>query len=378
MRLGIDRIDEYIHIFSGKRVGLITNQTGISSKYGSTIDLLDKKVNLVALFAPEHGIRGEKQAGVKLESDIDEKTKIPIFSLYSQDRKPTQEMLALIDILCIDIQDIGSRFYTYIYTMAYSMIACNEYKKEFVVLDRPNPINGIDVEGNLLNLDYRSFIGYYPLVQRHGMTIGELANLFNNHYKINCNLQIIKMKGWNRNDFYPQDSLLWVAPSPNCPTPRTALVYAGTCIFEGTNISEGRGTTQPFEIIGAPYINPDYLSDIMNKFHFPGVYFRPVYFHPTFFKYADKLCGGVQIHVLNPYIFTPVKVGWAMFEAIRNLYPHDFKINPSWRPGGRTMVELNTGCDYLQKGIYSWEELCEILDNDTKEFKKVRERYLLY
>ncbi|MCK9537128.1 MAG: DUF1343 domain-containing protein [Bacilli bacterium] len=378
MKLGIDQIDDFMSFFSEKRVGLITNPTGINSNLKSTIDVLKEKLNLVALFAPEHGIRGDLQAGIHLESHVDEKSQITVFSLYTKEKKPTKEMLDQIDVLCIDIQDAGSRFYTYIYTMAYAMIACAEHNKEFVVFDRPNPINGIDVEGNILDLKYRSFIGYYPIVQRHGLTIGELALLFNTQYNINCALKIIPMAGWERKMFYPETGLLWIAPSPNLPTTETAMVYNATCIFEGTNVSEGRGTTLPFHLVGTPYLDPYRLSDILNGYKFPGVFFRPVFFKPTFSKHADKLCRGVQIHIFDFKSFKPVKVGWTMFEVIKKMYPNDFLINPPWREGNPTMLQYNTGCDYIQKGLYSLDKLYAIIERDSVEFTKMRERYLIY
>jgi len=378
MKLGIDIIDEHLTYFTGKRIGLITNPTGVDSNLRSTINVLKEKLNLVALFAPEHGLRGDLQAGIQLKSYIDENSKINVFSLYTGNKKPTKEMLDQIDVLCIDIQDIGSRFYTYIYTMAYAMIACAEHDKDFVVFDRPNPIDGIHVEGNILDLKYRSFIGYYPIVQRHGLTIGELAYLFNNQYNIGCSLKVIPMEGWDRKMLYPQTGLIWIAPSPNCPTPQTALLYNATCIFEGTNVSEGRGTTMPFQVVGAPYINPYQLSDKLNQYDLPGVFFRPLYFKPTFSKQVDKLCAGLQIHVLDTDVFQPVKVGWTLFEVIKEMYSDDFYIHPPWQEGKPSMLELNTGCDYIQKGTYNLNELYEILERDTKAFIKIRERYLLY
>lgn len=378
MKTGIDRIDEFLYLFEGKRVGLITNPTGMDGNLRSTIDVLKEKVDLVALFAPEHGIRGDLQAGVHLESHIDERSQIIVYSLYTQEKKPTPEMMDEIDVLCIDIQDAGSRFYTYIYTMAYAMMACAEHDKEFIVFDRPNPINGVDVEGNILDLKYRSFIGYYPIVQRHGMTIGELARLFNEEYGIGCRLTVVPLYGWKREMLYPETGLLWVAPSPNLPTLETALVYNGTCIFEGTNVSEGRGTTLPFQIVGAPYIDPYRLSDALNGMDLPGVFFRPIHFKPTFSKHADKHCHGIQIHIRDARVFRPVKTGWTIFTVIREMYPDEFQINPPWREGSPTMLQYNTGCDYVQDGSRDLEELYVIIERDSEIFTKTRERYLLY
>lgn len=378
MKFGIDNIDNYLHLFAGKRVGLITNPTGINSKHQSTIDVLKEKVNLVCLFSPEHGVRGDLQAGVKLETYIDERTGITVYSLYTKDKKPSKEMLDTIDVLCIDIQDGGSRFYTYIYTMAYAMMACKEHNKEFVVFDRPNPINATDYEGNILDIEYRSFVGYYPILQRHGMTIAELAKMFNEEYQIGCNLHLVLMSEYDRSKYYDEYDKIWVFPSPNYPTIATGIVYNCTCIFEGTNISEGRGTTLPFEIVGAPFIEGKDLANKLNSFHFDGVYFRELYFTPTFSKHENKLCSGVQLHITNRKTFKPVKVGWAMLDVIRHMYPHDFAINPPYKEGGHCMLEFNTGCDYIFNDKYPLEKQFTILELQTKEFGKIRQKYLLY
>ena len=378
IKLGIDLINNNLDLFKNKRVGLITNPTGIDSNFESTIDVLNNKVNLVALFSPEHGIRGSLQAGVNLGTYVDDKTGITVFSLYGSTRRPSKEMLDNIDILCIDIQDVGSRFYTYIYTMAYAMQACKEYNKEFVVFDRPNPCNAKDFEGNILDIKYRSFVGYYPILQRHGLTIGELSKLFNEEFEINCKLNVIKMENYNRSLYFEDTKKLWVLPSPNIPTPSSTIVYNCTCIFEGTNVSEGRGTTTPFEIVGAPYIDPEKLSEKMNSFNFKGVYFRPQYFTPTFSKHKDVLCGGVFLHILNRNEFTPVKVGWTMLEVIRTMYSANFQVNSPYREGGNTMLEYNTGTNKIKNHELSLKEQMTIIDNDTNEFAKIRNKYLLY
>lgn len=378
MKLGIDCIEQHLDYFKGKRVGLITNPTGINSNFISTIDLLKEKVNLVALFSPEHGVRGNLQAGVEFDTYIDEASGVTVYSLYNKDKRPTKEMMEKIDVLCIDIQDAGSRFYTYIYTMAYAMMAAAEFDKEFVVFDRPNPANGRDYEGNILDLKYRSFVGYYPIIQRHGMTMAELALLFNQEYGINCKLNTILMEGWNRDMYYEDTNLLWVMPSPNLPTPLTALIYNATCIFEGTNISEGRGTTAPFQVVGAPFIDPFAYAKLLNEFNFPGVYFRPLYFTPTFSKNEKKLCGGVELHILNKDEFTPVKVGWTMLEVVRNMYPKEFKVLPPYVKGRPCMLEFNTGAGYIKNQEYSLDEQMKIIDRETKTFQDTRKKYLVY
>jgi len=374
--LGIDRIDENLSLFEGKRVGLITNQTGFNRDLVSTIDVLNEKVNLVALFAPEHGIRGDLQAGSNVSSYVDEKTGITVYSLYGSTQKPTAEMMALIDVLCIDIQDAGARFYTYVYTMAYAMKACQEFGKQMVVFDRPNPAGGTNYEGNILDLAYSSFIGKYPIVQRHGMTIGELAGLFNTEYGIGCDLEVILMEGWERDMYYDDTKLPWVVPSPNFPSVDTALVYPGTCIFEGTNMSEGRGTTTPFQVTGAPFIDADKYAQALNDLELPGVTFRPAYFTPTFSKHANVLCNGVQVHVTDRETFMAVKTGWAMLEVARTLFPNDVSILNGTQD--RCMLNLLTGNRYLNDRTYSLEEQFAILLQDTAAFGVIRENYLLY
>ena len=378
VKLGIDNLDKYADYFKGKRVGLITNPTGINSKGESTIDILKDKVNLVALFSPEHGVRGHMQAGVRFDTYIDSDTGIPVYSLYTSSKRPTKEMMDLIDVLCIDIQDAGSRYYTFIYTMAYAMMSCREFDKEFVVFDRPNPINADDVEGNILNLNYRSFVGYYPIVQRFGLTIAEVAKLFNEEYGIGCKLKLILMEDYDRSQYFDETGLLWVLPSPNFPTIETALVYNATCLFEGTNISEGRGTTKPFEYIGAPFINAKELEEKLNSLHLPGVLFRSQYFTPTFAKFQGEVCGGVQVHVIDRKAFLPVHTGYAMLDVIRHTYKDDFKISKPYKAGANCMLQFETGCNYILEDKYTLDEQFKILDRETEEFKETRKKYLLY
>lgn len=376
VKLGIDTIDDHLDIFAGKRVGLITNATGINSDYASTIDVLNEKVDLVALYAPEHGIRGNLQAGDVLGTYIDTKTGLTVYSLYGSTLRPTQAMLQDIDIMCIDLQDAGARFYTYIYTMAYAMQECAKYDIEFVVFDRPNPIGGVQYEGNILDLNYSSFIGLYPILQRHGMTIAELAWLFNEEYGIGCTLHTILMEGWDRRYYMDDTKLPWVIPSPNFPSLETAMVYPGTCLFEGTNLSEGRGTTIPFQVIGAPFIDADEYADALNELNLPGVVFRPAYFTPTFSKHKDTFCSGVQVHVTNRWTFEPVKTGWAMLDVVRDLYPNDFVILGA--SNNRCTLDLNTGARYITTRMYTLLQQFAILTEDTQAFGVTRANYLLY
>jgi len=383
MKLGIDLIDKHLDYFKGKRVGLITNPTGINSEFKSTIDILKEKTNLVALFSPEHGVRGNLQAGVQLDTYIDEKTNVTVYSMYGASKRPSKEALDTLDILCIDLQDAGSRFYTFIYSMAYAMIACAEENKEFVVFDRPNPACASIVEGNILDLSCRSFIGYYPIVQRHGMTMSELAKMFNVEYNIGVKLKTIDMEGYKREMYFEDTKKLWIMPSPNLPTPDLTIIYNTTCIFEGTNMSEGRGTTVPFKFVGSPYVNEEEWARVLNDLKLPGVYFRPMVFTPVeynkkYSKHAFEMCRGVDVCITNRDIFQAVKTGFAMLDTVRKLYPNDFKVNLPYKEGMKCMLELNTGCTYIKDMVYSLEEQFRIIDEDTEKFKRVREKYLIY
>ncbi len=377
--LGIENIDNYLEIFAGKRVGLITNPTGITSDFQSSIDVLSKKTNLVALFSPEHGVRASIQAGAHVDTYVDELTNITVYSLYGKSKKPSKEVMDNIDIMCIDIQDNGSRYYTFIYTMAYAMMACSEFNKEFVVFDRPNPINGVKVEGNHLDVEkYRSFVGYYDLPQRHGLTMGELAKLFNEEFKIGCKLHIIPMIGWMRKMDFEDTNLPWVLPTPNIPTIATAYAYNATCIFEGTNVSEGRGTTTPFELVGAPWLNAEKLADELNSYGLKGVYFRPQWYTPTFAKYQNELCGGVYLHITNRKTFDTMKTSWTMLHHIRTIYSEHFKINKPYVEGRPTLFHFEAGDDSIIDGKLSLSKQFELLKIAKNDFIKLREKYLLY
>ena len=377
--LGIERIDEFQSVFAKKRIGLITNPTGIASNFKSSIEILNEKTNLVALFSPEHGIRASIQAGEHLESYVDDETGIMVYSLYGATRRPSKEIMDKIDIMSIDIQDCGSRYYTFIYTMAYCMQACAEFDKEFVVFDRPNPINCEKVEGNILNTDkYRSFVGYYPIVQRHGMTMGELAKLFNEEYKINCKLTVIPMLNYERWMDFEDTQLPWVIPTPNLPTIATAYVYNATCIFEGTNVSEGRGTTTPFELIGAPWIKSERLAEELNSYNLKGVYFRPQYFTPTFSKYAKTLCGGVFVHITHRKTFEAVKTSWTMLYHIRTKYKDYFEINKPYTEGRPTLFHFEAGEDTIIENTIPLQEQLENLEIDSKNFLHISKKYYIY
>ena len=372
--LGIENIDNYSHIFEGKRVGLITNPTGIDSNFKSSIDILREKTNLVALFSPEHGLRASIQAGMKLDTYVDEETGITVYSLYGATKKPSKEIMDLVDIIAIDIQDNGSRYYTFIYTMAYCMQACAEHNKTFVVFDRPNPINGEQVEGNKLDVEkYRSFVGYYEMVQRHGLTMGELAKLFNEEYGIGCKLEVVPMVGWERWMDFEDTKLPWVIPTPNLPTIASAYAYNATCIFEGTNVAEGRGTTTPFELIGAPWLNSEQFARELNALNIEGVYFRPQWFTPTFSKYA-----GVYVHITDRHKFNSVNCSFILLDHIRNNYSEHFKVNAPYVVGRPSLFEFEAGSDIFIKPTMDIKGQIDVLNKDASEFREIRKKYLLY
>lgn len=385
VKLGIDNIDNYLDLFKDKKVGLITNPSGIDSNFESSIDVLYKKTNLTTLFAAEHGIRGNSQDGGTVGNEVDVKTGLPVYSIYGSTLKPTPDMLANVDILAYDMQDVGARFYTFINTMAYSMQAAAENNKTFVVFDRPNPVGGVDVQGTILNEKFSSFVGMFPIPQRYGLTVGELAQFINKEYNYNCNLVVVPMTGWTRDMYYDETGLkTWVMPSPNMPTLDTAIVYTGNCLFEGTNVSEGRGTTRPFEFIGAPFINSIDLAEKMNSLKLPGVEFRPVSFTPTFSKYgpvydskgklktAAQACGGVQTYVVDRSKYNSVKTALALLYTIRDMYPKDFQYRSD------NYIDKLTGNSYVREGKYTLKELFKMIDEESKAFKNLASKYYIY
>lgn len=377
VELGVDRLMENPDILKGKRVGLITNPTGINAERTSIVDLFDQSddFELTALYGPEHGVRGDAQAGSTVSSYIDEVTGLPVYSLYGATKKPTPEMLEHVDVLVFDIQDVGTRYYTYIYTMAYAMEAAAENGIPFVVLDRPNPQGGLRVDGPVLDPDYSSFIGLYPIPLKHGMTVGELAQLFNSEYHIQADLEVVKMKGWKRSMMYEDTGLPFVMPSPNMPTTDTVNVYPATGLFEGTNLSEGRGTTKPFQLIGAPYIQAHEYAKELNDLDLPGVAFRAASFTPTFSKHAGKLTHGVEVYVTDPTRFESTKTGIAMIQTAHDLYPDDFVFLAN------DFITKLTGNVYVKDMILEGAPLDEILtkvEDERDAFLPIRKEYLLY
>ncbi len=387
MKLGLEvLLESHLDLLDGQRVGLIVNPASINSRFEHAADLFyrEKRINLTSLFGPQHGIRGETQDNmIEWQSFRDSRTGLPAYSLYGETRKPTPEMLADVDALVFDVQDVGTRVYTFIYTMALAMEAARELNKKFIVLDRPNPINGIQIEGNIHEPEFRSFVGMYPIPMRHGMTAGELALMFNKEFGIGCNLQVVKMEGWWRAMWYEETGLPWVMPSPNMPTVDTAVVYPGSVMFEGTTASEGRGTTRPFEIIGAPFIEPYRLVERLNEERLPGVVLRPMHFEPTFHKFTGQLCGGLQIHVTDRDAFKPVITGVAIISAIRELYPNEFawKQPPYEYVFDKLPFDVINGSARLREQIEAGMPVVEIEQDwrdGLNDFAERRKEYLLY
>ncbi|MFH2044977.1 MAG: DUF1343 domain-containing protein [Pseudomonadota bacterium] len=367
---------------SGKRFGLLCNPASVDSNFNHARELINEKFpkKLAALYSPQHGFFSEKQDNmIESENIVDNTLGIQVFSLYGKTRIPTKEMFEPIDILLVDLQDVGTRVYTFIYTMSYCLEAAKKFGKKVVILDRPNPIGGIAVEGNILSSEYISFVGRYPIPMRHGLTIGELAQLFNKHFNINCDLEVIPMKGWRRDMFFWQTSLPWITPSPNLPNPVSAIVYPGQVIWEGTNISEGRGTTQPFEIFGAPFVETDKIISFLGGNKLPGAILRPVAFEPTSNKWQGELCRGFQIHVTDPIKYKPyyssLKLLQAVFQCYRNYfewklppYEYEFEKYPidliTGNPEIRSAIENNADIEDIEK---SWKvELEQYLDISCK------------
>lgn len=383
--LGIERLLERERkLIEGKRVGLVCNPASVDRRFQHSADLIaaDRGVTLGAIFGPQHGFRADLQDNmIETPHSSDSRRQVKVFSLYSEVREPTTAMLEGIDALVIDIQDVGTRVYTFIYTMANCMRAAAAHGVPVIVCDRPNPIGGV-VEGNLLDEDYTSFVGQYPIPMRHGMTIGELAQLFNGAFGIGCNLHVVRMDGWSREQYYDATGLPWIMPSPNMPTLDTAIVYPGAVLFEGTQLSEGRGTTRPFELIGAPWIDGEALADAMNAKRLPGVHFRPVFFEPTFQKHARTTCGGVQPHVTDRNAFLPVRTAVELIAGFHAQNPSRF----AWREPpyeyehDKMPIDILYGSPALREAIATGR-IAEVIDGwaaDEEQFRSLRKPFLLY
>jgi uncharacterized protein YbbC (DUF1343 family) len=385
--LGLERLlADHTNLIKGSRVGLICNPSSVDHRFYHAADLFRSHpdINLTALFGPQHGIRGETQDNmIEWEGFRDPRTGVMAYSLYGEVREPTEEMLRDVDLLVFDLQDVGTRVYTFVYTMSLAMRAAARYGKRMVVLDRPNPIGGEAIEGNLLEPGCESFVGLHPLPMRHGMTVAELARMFNKEFGIGCELEVVPMSGYRREFWFSDTDAPWVIPSPNIPTAETTKVYPGTVMVEGTKISEGRGTTRPFEINGAPYVSAQDLAEVLNRVRLPGVYFRPHSFIPTFQKHAGVLCGGVQLHVLDRLSFRPVITGVALIKAVRDLYPKDFQWQepPYEYVNDRLPFDVITGTTQLRRQIESGasiEEIAKSWDEGENDFSVRRAPYLLY
>ncbi len=380
VKTGLDDIGEHKQLFNGRRIGVITNHTAYTSRRQYIVDVFRNigSVRLTTLFGPEHGIDGAQEAGEVIEGQKDTRYNLPVYSLYGKTNKPTAEMLKDIDILVFDIQDIGARFYTYISTMSLAMEAAAECGKHFVVLDRPNPINGLKVEGNILEPEFASFVGMYPIPVRHGMTVGELATMFNQQgwlrNGVRADLVVVPMKGWRRRMWYDQTGLIFIKPSPNIPDLQTAAVYPGLCLLEGTNVSEGRGTDMPFRQFGAPWIDSKSLTKRLNELNPPGLRFEPTSFTPTGSKYSGQKCHGVKIIITDRELLDAYYSGIVIVNELFQMYPERFR----WRTshfdrlcGTSSVREAITAQSSLEKLKQGWQ-------GELKSFLEVRKKYLIY
>lgn len=369
----------------GRTVGVVCNPASVGPGFQHVLErAAASNVRIGAIFGPQHGFRSDVQDNmIETAHATDARRRVPVYSLYSETREPTADMLAGLEALVVDLQDVGTRVYTYVYTMAHCMIAAKRVGLPVIVCDRPNPIGGVAVEGPVLEPECASFVGEYPIPLRHGMTIGELATLFNDHFGIGCKLEVVRMLNWTRSSYHDDTGLPWVMPSPNIPTLDSATVYAGTVLFEGTNVSEGRGTTRPFELLGAPWVDPEPFAAALNAQRLPGVHFRPVVLEPTFHKHARTTIGGCQIHVTDRHAFRPVWTGVALIEAFQRADPDRF----AWRDPPyeyeytRMPIDLLFGTSYLRDALANGVMAAEIADawaSDVDRFVSVRSRFLLY
>ncbi|MEW1645877.1 DUF1343 domain-containing protein [Streptomyces sp. NPDC091219] len=379
LRTGFDQLAAHDYSrLGGQRVGIVTNPTGITRDARHIVDVMHASphVNLVAVFGPEHGFRGTAQAGGSEGHYTDPATRLPVYDTYMKSGPPLADVFrtAAVDTVVFDIQDVGARFYTYIWTLYDCMEAAQLAGKRFVVLDRPNPVTGRSAQGPVLHREFATFVGRQPIAQAHGMTVAELARLFNGEFLPKpVALETVLMTGWSRSEFYDAWSLPWVPPSPNMPTPDTALVYAGTCLFEGTNLSEGRGTTRPFELLGAEGVDGRWAAAV-NRLGLPGAHFREAYFAPTFSKFEGRTVGGVQIHVHDRAAYDPVRTGIALLVTAKKVWsgfgwrPDDWidKLTGSTRV--RTAIDAGAGTDEV---VAEWQE-------ELRVFRRVRTEYLLY
>jgi uncharacterized protein YbbC (DUF1343 family) len=385
--LGIEKLRESrVDLIDGFKVGLVCNQASVDHELNHSADVLRglDGVNLTTLFGPQHGIRGDVQDNmVETPHTVDAETGLPVYSLYSETREPTEEMLRDVEVIVCDLQDVGCRIYTFVYTMANCMRVARRLGKRLIVCDRPNPIGGAAVEGNLLEAGFESFVGQFPLPTRHGMTAGELSLMFNEQWGIGCDLEVVEMEGWSRDLWFDETDVPWVLPSPNMPTLDSATVFPGTVHLEGTQMSEGRGTTRPFELVGAPYVEAGEFARRLESLGLPGVRFRPTNFLPTFQKHSGMTCGGVQIHVLNRQEFKPVVTGVALVKMSFDLYGENFrwKETPYEYVFNKNPFDVISGTDALRQAIErgnSLDEMERSWNEGMATFIETRRRVLLY
>jgi uncharacterized protein YbbC (DUF1343 family) len=388
VKTGLDSVEKgWPKDLRGARAGLLIHPASVNRllEHASDVFARSRTCELKAFFGPQHGIRGETQDNmVEWEGFTDRKTGLPVYSLYGKTRQPEPAMISDIDLVVIDMQDVGARYYTFIWTMALVMKTCAAKGKKVIVLDRPNPIGGHLIEGPILRPEFKSFVGLHPLPARHGMTIGEISFYLRDCFYTDLDLRVIRLQGWERDMWFENTGLPWVLPSPNMPTADTAMVYPGMCLLEATNFSEGRGTTKPFEIFGSPFVDPDMLRRRLDSLKLRGVLFRPLYFLPTFHKHAGKLCGGAQIHVTDRKRFRPFKTTVGILKALFELYPREFRWkNPPYEYEDKLLpVDILCGTDRLRKDIENGTGLEEMERRwvaESREFdRKFRKRYLLY
>jgi uncharacterized protein YbbC (DUF1343 family) len=385
---GIDRLiakpEKYL---KGKRFALLVNQSSVAADGRYLFEaLIAQGFRPEKIFAPEHGLFATEQDQISVANEVDGFTGLRAVSLYGQSKealKPRAHDLEGLDALVVDIQDIGCRYYTYAYTMAFCIEACAALGIEVIICERPNPLGGTVVEGGIVHKGFESFVGAYPLAVRHGLTIGEIARLLNATEKWDAKLTIIELENWQRGMLYPETFGLWVQPSPNMPTVDTAMVYPGTCLFEATNVSEGRGTTRPFEIVGAPFIYPKEYAAALNAQKLPGVYFRPLYFKPTFHKFKDQTCGGVFVHVMDFHSYEAFYTGLAMVKTAHDLYPKhfDWRRDPYEYVTDKLAIDILTGSAEFRQLVQQGGKLAayrSAYQQECAEFARQRAQYLLY
>lgn len=384
VRLGLEvLLEEQTALVAGKRAGLIASASSTDSALVSSVERLRQHpaVNLRALFGPEHGLRGDAQAGQHVTAYTDRLTGLPVYSLYGDTQKPTPAMLDGLDVLLFDLQDGGVRFYTYLSTLAYAMQAAAENGLPLIVLDRPAFLNGVTVEGPTLDPRYASFVGLYPIPLRYGLTAGEIARLFNTVFNIGCDLTVVPLAGWQRGMWFDDTGLPFVPPSPNLPTLTALTAYPGTCLVEGTNLSEGRGTTRPFEYIGAPWVDGEVLATALNALDLPGARFRPVYFVPTFSKHQGEVCAGVHLYVTDRSAFRPVETVLHLLAQVKRAHPQRFAWRDPWSPGGHYPIDLLSGGDRVRLHLDAGHPVTDLVDTwkeGITAFEQLRAPYLLY